>query len=710
MAELVEAVPRWCSPSTPIPTTPTWPAAAPWPAGPPTGCQVHLVVCTDGGRGTTDPIGRPGDAGPSAGRGAGRGGRAGGARLPSGARRDRRRAGGQRRACGASWSAGSGGIRPGGGLRARPDRRLLRSGLLQPPRPPHRRVGAARRAVPGGRPAALLPRGRATPPGDRGLPLGHARTRRVGRHLGVGRGQGGGGRVPPQPVRRPTAAGPARSCAAGPRRRAGGPASPTPRASAGCGSVAEGPDAVAPDGAGTTWCRPSCTSTWTPSSPRWRCWTTRAGRQAGHRRRQRRPGRGGLVHLRGPGLRRALGHAVGAGPPALPRRGLRRRALLPLRRGERAAARDPAVGHAAGGADRAGRGLPRRDRGPPAARAARGHRRTACGPGWPTSCRSTARSGWAGPSWWPSWPPGRPSRWPTRQRQAARPGRGGGAAGRGAGLPAPACRWRRCGGSARPPPQRLHDLGVRTVGRAGRRCPRRRGPPTRAGPGGSSGGPGPRRRPATRWSPTGRPSRSGTRRPSATTSSTWPCCSATPCGCPSRWPCSSADSRAGRPHGDRQGEVRRLLAGDPLAHAARRHRHGGRHRRGGRAPCSKRSICGTRGAPARGERVGPGAHRHLPPARLRRWPTRPIRRTRGRGMAAPMATRPCGSRSSWREVTAAVDAIRARFRRRAGRHRLHGGRGRHRGADPARGPLGAVGRGRPGPQGGGDGGAGPRRE
>ena len=66
-----------------------------------------------------------------------------------------------------------------------------------------------------------------------------------------------------------------------------------------------------------------------------------AGRQAGDRGRRRRPRRRRLVHLRGAGLRRALGHAVGAGPPALPRGHLLVRAPQPLRRGERAAAQDP---------------------------------------------------------------------------------------------------------------------------------------------------------------------------------------------------------------------------------------------------------------------------------------------------------------------------------------------------------------------------------
>ena len=46
-----------------------------WPGGPATGCAVHLVVCTDGGRGTVGPGGRPRRAGEAPGRGAGRGGR-----------------------------------------------------------------------------------------------------------------------------------------------------------------------------------------------------------------------------------------------------------------------------------------------------------------------------------------------------------------------------------------------------------------------------------------------------------------------------------------------------------------------------------------------------------------------------------------------------------------------------------------------------------
>ena len=81
-----------------------------------------------------------------------------------------------------------------------------------------------------------------------------------------------------------------------------------------------------------------------------------ARRQARDRGRDRSAGRRRLVHLRGPGLRRALGHAVGPGPSALPRGRLPRRAPQPLRGGERAAARDPARrdpgGRAASGSTR----------------------------------------------------------------------------------------------------------------------------------------------------------------------------------------------------------------------------------------------------------------------------------------------------------------------------------------------------------------------
>ena len=90
--------------------------------------------------------------------------------------------------------------------------------------------------------------------------------------------------------------------------------------------------------------------------------------QAGDRRRRGRPGRGGVVLVRGPGLRRPLGHAVGAGPAPVPARRLPPRPLRPLRRLQPAHPRGLPGVHAAGRGHLARRGVPRRGRRPPAVR------------------------------------------------------------------------------------------------------------------------------------------------------------------------------------------------------------------------------------------------------------------------------------------------------------------------------------------------------
>ncbi len=76
----------------------------------------------------------------------------------------------------------------------------------------------------------------------------------------------------------------------------------------------------------------SSMSTWTPSTRRWSSAIARAARQAGGgRRAPARRGRGG--ELRGAHLRRALGHAVGDGPAAVRRAGVREAALRRLQGG-----------------------------------------------------------------------------------------------------------------------------------------------------------------------------------------------------------------------------------------------------------------------------------------------------------------------------------------------------------------------------------------
>ena len=94
-----------------------------------------------------------------------------------------------------------------------------------------------------------------------------------------------------------------------------------------------------------------------------------AAGQAGDRRRGRRAGRGGGGELRGPGVRRPLGHVVRAGPAPLPARRVPRRRPRALRRDQQAGDGDLRVVHAAGRGAVARRGLPRRDRAPAASSA-----------------------------------------------------------------------------------------------------------------------------------------------------------------------------------------------------------------------------------------------------------------------------------------------------------------------------------------------------
>ena len=89
-------------------------------------------------------------------------------------------------------------------------------------------------------------------------------------------------------------------------------------------------------------------------------------RPAGNRRRRsRRPRRGRGLLVRGPGLRRPLGHARRPGGPALPAGGVPAAAHGPLPRGVAPDHGPVPPLHAAGGAAVRGRGLPRRHRKPP---------------------------------------------------------------------------------------------------------------------------------------------------------------------------------------------------------------------------------------------------------------------------------------------------------------------------------------------------------
>ena len=105
----------------------------------------------------------------------------------------------------------------------------------------HRAIGFAvlDALAPGGRAAALLPRRGPGPPGRDGAAVGHPRADRVGRRHGDDRRQGGRRGLPREPVRRRRRNGRPRRCARAPRRTAGAPGWPSPKASAGSGSVAD---------------------------------------------------------------------------------------------------------------------------------------------------------------------------------------------------------------------------------------------------------------------------------------------------------------------------------------------------------------------------------------------------------------------------------------------------------------------------------------
>ena len=177
-------------------------------------------------------------------------------------------------------------------------------------------------------------------------------------------------------------------------------------------------------------------------------------RSTGDRRRTRAARRGRRGELRGARLRRVLGDADGARPPRLSRRRVPRAPVRPLPRRQHRRDGDPALVHAAGRADLARRGVPRRRRRPP--------RRTAPGPsiarGHPHAGARRDRAhrlgrrrhhqaaGQAG----------------QRPRQARRPARR--RAGHRARVPPPAAGPAGCGASARRPNAGSPRSACETVG------------------------------------------------------------------------------------------------------------------------------------------------------------------------------------------------------------------------------------------------------
>ena len=202
------------------------------------GCEVHVLLCTDGGKGSPDPTVDPGElVRRRAAEAAEAGGRAR-CRRPGVPRLSRRGADRRRRAPGGAGGRGPPAPARGRAL-PRPHRRLLRAGVLQPPGPPDHRMGGARRRVPGrgaarttfptpARPTRCRPcccRERSSPmSGWTSRPRSTSRARRWAA-TGASSPTAWSGRRP--------------RCGWVPRTPGGRPGCPSPRGSGGCGSVGE---------------------------------------------------------------------------------------------------------------------------------------------------------------------------------------------------------------------------------------------------------------------------------------------------------------------------------------------------------------------------------------------------------------------------------------------------------------------------------------
>ena len=202
-----------------------------------------MLICTDGDKGTTDPDVEPAVlAEPTGGRGERGGARCSG--WPASTSSDTPTASSSTtRPSARPWW-------PGSASCARltvlgPDPTAVFFGEDYFNHRDHRTVGFA--LLDALSPAAALPHyfpeAGAGAPGADGAAVGHARAQRLGGHHAT-RSRTRWRRCRATAASSPTGAtGPPRRCGCGPRRRAAGPAWPTPRASGGCGSVADAPRA-----------------------------------------------------------------------------------------------------------------------------------------------------------------------------------------------------------------------------------------------------------------------------------------------------------------------------------------------------------------------------------------------------------------------------------------------------------------------------------